>query len=77
MKNTTIPFGLFDEAPSKKRSVDLLKLITKDIINILAKEESDTEEISNFIDDELPPGETTTELEDVVSDPKSNETMLV
>ena len=80
LRNTTIPRGLFDVAPTKKRSVDLMNLITKDIANFLTKEKSDTGEISNYIDD-LPvtskPEETTTEVEDVFSDTHVNETMLV
>eukprot|EP00090_Calanus_glacialis_P022686 TRINITY_DN34975_c0_g1_i1.p1 TRINITY_DN34975_c0_g1~~TRINITY_DN34975_c0_g1_i1.p1 ORF type:complete len:131 (-),score=25.09 TRINITY_DN34975_c0_g1_i1:81-473(-) len=80
LRNTTIPRGLFDVAPTKKRSVDLMNLITKDIANFLTKEKSDTGEMSNYIDD-LPvtskPEETTTEVEDVFSDFHVNETMLV
>ena len=74
LKNTTIPQGLFDEVPSKKRSANLLNMITKDLINFIAKEESDTEEISNFIEDEKSQNETTTELVDVS---QNNETILV
>ena len=59
LKNQTFPSGLFDKAPSKKRSVDLINLITKDIVNFLSKEESDTDEMSNYIDDE--PVTSTTE----------------
>merc|ERR1712096_575247 len=64
LKNTTIPQGLFDEVPSKKRSANFFNMITKDLINIIAKEESDTEEISNFIEYEKPQNETTTEFAD-------------
>merc|ERR1712212_6339 len=52
LKNTTIPQGLFDEVPSKKRSANLLNRITKDLINIIAKEDRYIEEISNVIEDE-------------------------
>merc|ERR1712243_543451 len=69
LKNATIPQGLFDEVPSKKRSANLL--------NIIAKEESETEEISNFIDDRKlasDQNETTTEFTD---GSQNNETILV
>jgi len=55
LKNTTIPRGLFNEVKSKKRSADLLDLITKDILNILVKDNNAVKEIPHYIDDgELP-----------------------
>eukprot|EP00091_Calanus_sinicus_P011271 TRINITY_DN2556_c0_g1_i3.p1 TRINITY_DN2556_c0_g1~~TRINITY_DN2556_c0_g1_i3.p1 ORF type:complete len:133 (-),score=26.45 TRINITY_DN2556_c0_g1_i3:82-480(-) len=80
LRNTTIPRGLFDVAPTKKRSVDLMNLITKDIANFLTKEKSDTGDISNYIDDEPVTSkseDTTTEVGDVFSDYFVNETLLV
>ena len=75
LKNTTIPQGLFDEVPSKKRSANLLNMITKDLINIIAKEENYTEEISNAIEDEKPQNETTIEFTDDGS--QNSETILI
>merc|ERR1712212_270878 len=74
LKNTTIPQGLFDEVPSKKRSANLLNMITKDLINIIAKEERYTEEISNVIEDEKPQNETTIAFTDDGS--QNSETIL-
>jgi len=79
LKNQTITPGLFDAVPSNKRSVDLLKLVTKDIINILAKEDS-AGEISNFIDDEKAATSNSTEAEtefnNAVREAKHNETIF-
>merc|ERR1711875_4298 len=77
LKNTTIPQGLFDEVPSKKRSANILNMITKNLLNIIAKEESETEEISNFSDDRKhasDQNETTTEFAD---GSQNNKTILV
>merc|ERR1712038_452479 len=77
LKNSTIPQGLFDEVPSKKRSANLLNMITKDLINIIAKEESDTKEISNFIDDRKPPSDQTETATEFVDEFQNNGTILV
>ena len=78
LKNTTIPQGLFDEVPSKKRSANLLNMITKDLINIIAKDESDTEEISNSIDDRKPYYSDKTEMAtEFGADSQNNGTTLV
>ena len=77
LKNSTIPQGLFDEVPSKKRSANLLNMITKDLINIIAKEESDTEDISNFIDDRKPPSDQTETATEFVDEFQNNGTILV
>merc|ERR1712038_902105 len=76
LKNTTIPQGLFDEVPSNNRSANLLNMITKDLINIIAKEESDTEEISNFIDDRKPSSEQIVTTTEFVDDSQNNGTIL-
>ena len=63
--------------PSKKRSANILNMITKNLLNIIAKEESETEEISNFIDDRKlasDQNETTTEFAD---GSQNNKTILV
>ena len=52
-------------------------MITKNLLNIIAKEESETEEISNFIDDRKlasDQNETTTEFAD---GSQNNKTILV
>ena len=70
--------------PSQKRSVDLINLITKDIVIFLTKH-SDDYEISNYIDDEPVTDtleDTTKVLEYFVNenpdkDPPSNEIIPV